>query len=90
MTEKRIALVAGASREIRKATAELLAKNNFYVFAMVPRMDRLEQIRCENIEPICLDVADADAISALVDYAIASKGRIDLLVNNAGWLVHRI
>ncbi len=81
----RVALVTGASSGIGKATAELLAKNNFYVFAMARRMDRLEQICCENIEPICLDVTDADAIRAVVDHVMASKGRIDLLVNNAGY-----
>lgn len=82
---QRIALVTGASSGIGKATAQLLAKNGFYVFAMARRMDLLEQIRSENIEPICLDVTDATAIQKTVEHAITTKGRIDVLVNNAGY-----
>ncbi len=82
---QRIALVTGASSGIGKATAELLAGNGYYVFAMARRMERLEQIRAENIEPICLDVTDAEAIRAAVKHAITTKGRIDVLVNNAGY-----
>ncbi|MDH5479594.1 MAG: SDR family NAD(P)-dependent oxidoreductase [Nitrosomonas sp.] len=82
---QRIALVTGASSGIGKATAELLARNGYYVFAMARRMDRLEQIRSDNIEPVCLDVTDAKAIQAAVNQAMQTKGRIDVLVNNAGY-----
>lgn len=82
---QRIALVTGASSGIGKATAELLADNGYYVFAMARRMDRLEQIRAQNLEPICLDVTDAEAIRAAVSHVITTKGRIDVLVNNAGF-----
>ncbi|GJL74043.1 MAG TPA: short-chain dehydrogenase/reductase [Nitrosomonas sp.] len=82
---QRIALVTGASSGIGKATAELLAKNNYYVFVMARRKDRLEAIRSDNIEPIQLDVTDGKAIEAAVYHAVATKGRIDLLVNNAGY-----
>lgn len=82
---QRIALVTGASSGIGKATTELLANNGFYVFAMARRKDRLEQIRSDHIEPIPLDVTDAQAVTATVDYIITTKGRIDVLVNNAGF-----
>lgn len=82
---QRIALVTGASSGIGRATALLLAKNGYYVFAMARRMYRLEQIRSDRIEPICLDVTDAAAIEAAAKHAMATKGRIDLLVNNAGY-----
>jgi len=82
---QRIALVTGASSGIGRATAELLASNGYYVFAMARRMDRLEQIRSDNIEPICLDVTNAEAIRTAVSHAITTKGRIDVVVNNAGY-----
>ena len=82
---QRVALVTGASSGIGKATAELLARNNYYVFAIARRMDRLEQMRSDHIEPIYLDVTDAEAIRASVDHVISTKGRIDVLVNNAAF-----
>jgi len=84
MTQQ-IALITGASSGIGKATAELLANNNYYVFAMARRIERLEQFRSENIEPIRLDVTDAEGIKSAVNHAMTTKGRIDLLVNNAGY-----
>ena len=59
---QRIALVTGASSGIGRATAELLAKNGYYVFAVARRMDRLEQMRSDHIEPIKLDVTDEEAV----------------------------
>ncbi|MDQ3185898.1 MAG: SDR family NAD(P)-dependent oxidoreductase [Pseudomonadota bacterium] len=82
---QRIALVTGASSGIGRATAELLAKNGHYVFAAARRMDRLEQIRSDHIEPIELDVTDEEAIRGTVNHIISAKGRIDVLVNNAAF-----
>ncbi len=82
---QRIALVTGASSGIGRATAELLAGNGFYVFAMARRRERLEEIRSDHIEPIPLDVTDAEAIETAISYIITTKGRIDVLVNNAGF-----
>ena len=84
MTQK-IALVTGASSGIGRATARLLAKNDYYVFAAARRMPRLEQIRSEHIEPVRLDVMDEEAAQATVNHIMATKGRIDVLVNNAGY-----
>lgn len=84
MTQQ-VALVTGASSGIGKATAELLAKNGFYVFAMARRKDRLEQVRSDNIESIPLDATDVEAMRAAIDHIVMIKGRIDVLFNNAGF-----
>lgn len=80
---QRIALVTGASSGIGRATTELLAQNGYYVFAAARRLYRLEQIRSDHIEPICLDVTDDEAVRKAVSHIISTKGRIDVLVNNA-------
>jgi NAD(P)-dependent dehydrogenase (short-subunit alcohol dehydrogenase family) len=82
MTQK-IALVTGASSGIGRATAKLLAKNGYYVFAAARRMARLEQIRSDCIEPVRLDVTDEEAAQAAINHIMATKGRIDVLINNA-------
>ena len=40
---QRIAFVTGASSGIGRATAELLARKGYYVFAVARRMNRLEE-----------------------------------------------
>jgi len=82
---QRIALVTGASSGIGRATAMLLAENGYYVFVMARRVERLEQIRSDHIEPIPLDVTDEQAIALAITHIISTKGRIDVLVNNAGF-----
>lgn len=82
---KKIAIVTGASSGIGRVTAQLLADSSYYVFAAARRMHRLEEIRSDNIEPIQLDVTDAEGINNLVAHAEATRGRIDLLVNNAAF-----
>lgn len=84
MTRK-IALVTGASSGIGRATARLLAKNDYYVFAAARRTPRLEQIRSDHIEPVTLDVMDEEAAQVTVNHIMATKGRIDVLINNAGY-----
>ena len=82
---QKIALVTGASSGIGKATAELLAANGYFVFAIARRMERLEPMRCGQIEPIHLDVVDGEGIRSVVEHIISTKGRIDVLVNNAAY-----
>lgn len=80
---QRIALVTGASSGIGRAAAELLAQNGYYVFAVARRLYRLEEIRSDRIEPIELDVTDEEGINRAVSHIISTRGRIDVLVNNA-------
>jgi NAD(P)-dependent dehydrogenase (short-subunit alcohol dehydrogenase family) len=80
---QRIALVTGASSGIGRAAAELLAQNGYYVFAVARRLYRLEEIRSDRIEPIELDVTDEEGINRAVGHIISTRGRIDVLVNNA-------
>jgi NADP-dependent 3-hydroxy acid dehydrogenase YdfG len=80
-----IALVTGASGGIGKAITETLAANGFYVFAAARRMDRLENLRSDSIEPLKLDVTDRDTIQEAIQQIQSTKGRIDVLVNNAGY-----
>lgn len=84
MTQQ-IALVTGASSGIGKAIAEHLAAKGYYVFASARGMKKLEALRHQNIEPLQLDVTDSETIASAIEHIKATKGRIDALVNNAGY-----
>lgn len=87
-TADKIALVTGASSGLGKAMAEYLSNRGYYVFAAARSMDKLEAMRSEKTEPIQLDVTDMSSVSKSVKHIITSKGRLDLLVNSAGYGVY--
>jgi NAD(P)-dependent dehydrogenase (short-subunit alcohol dehydrogenase family) len=87
-SNQQVVLVTGASSGIGKAIAEDLANQSHYVFASARSMDKLEAMRSSNIEPLQLDVTDPEAIQAAVAHIQSTKGRIDVLINNAGYGIY--
>jgi 3-oxoacyl-[acyl-carrier protein] reductase len=83
------AIVTGASRGIGRAIALALASRGAHVVA-VARGDNaaatVDAIRAADgsAESASVDVTDADAFTTLVKAVAAARGRIDVLVNNAG------
>lgn len=84
MTVK-VALVTGASSGIGDATARRLAQLGYTVYAVARRADRMAALKEQGIRTEAADVTDDAALVALVDKIIAATGRIDVLVNNAGY-----
>lgn len=82
MEERRVALVTGASSGIGEATAERLAKAGFKVYGTRRRGgDALPR----PFEWLPLDVTSDASVATSVRYLIEAEGRVDLLVNNAGF-----
>src|SRR5215211_6648559 len=81
MTTK-IALVTGASSGIGQATAERLAKAGYKVYGTSRRG---AQAGKQSFEMLSLDVTSDDSVEAAVAEVMRRDGRIDLLVNNAGF-----
>ncbi|MEU4217912.1 oxidoreductase [Actinoplanes sp. NPDC026623] len=81
----RVAIVTGASAGIGAATSRLLRERGFQVYAVARRLDRMASLAALGIHPIRADVTDEADLAALVDRVIAESGRIDVLVNNAGY-----
>ena len=81
-SQKPVALVTGASSGIGQATAELLAAHGFTVFgtSRTPREDK------RSYTWLPLDVRSDDSVQAAIQSLLAQAGRIDLLVNNAGYV----
>lgn len=86
----RVAIVTGCSTGIGLFTAVRLARAGFHVIATMRDPGRKQALMDEAaragvaIEIKALDVTVPASITACVDEVIATHGRIDLLVNNAG------
>lgn len=77
-----VALVTGASSGIGQATAQRLADAGYTVFG-TSRRAALTGPR--SFEMLTLDVTSDESVAAVVNEVIRQAGRIDLLVNNAGF-----
>ncbi|WP_079418439.1 oxidoreductase [Thiomonas intermedia] len=82
MKNRRIALVTGASSGIGQATAELLAKAGHKVYGTSRRGG---EAGGRAFEMLPLDVTSDASVAAAVERLMQLEGRIDLLVNNAGF-----
>ncbi|SMC41516.1 oxidoreductase [Janibacter indicus] len=87
MTDSHVALVTGASSGIGEAAAVALAEAGWTVVGAARRLERLESLRTKGVTPHVVDVSDDDSMVTLVDDVVAEHGRIDVLVNNAGYSV---
>lgn len=81
----KVALVTGASSGIGAATALKLQGLGYTVYAAARRIDRMRDLAKAGINVLALDVTDDASMQAGIDKIIALSGRIDVLVNNAGY-----
>ena len=75
-------LVTGASSGIGQSTARLLAAHGFTVFGTARKPDSAKR---EPFTMLALDVRSDESVRACVAQVIAKAGRLDVLVNNAGY-----
>lgn len=80
-----IVLVTGASSGIGYSSAIDLAKKGHKVYGAARRLDRMEPLREYGIVPVSLDVTSEESMQACVAGILEAEGRIDVLVNNAGY-----
>src|SRR6478736_8686160 len=80
-----VAFVTGASTGIGFETAKKLASAGFTVYAGARRVELMEPLKASGVKVMALDVTDEASMSAAVGEVLAAHGRIDVLVNNAGY-----
>ena len=73
-------VITGASGGIGRATAELFASRGHTVYGLSRRAGDLESVRY-----ISTDVTDEDSVKSAFERIRSEVGRIDLLINNAGF-----
>jgi NADP-dependent 3-hydroxy acid dehydrogenase YdfG len=83
------ALVTGATSGIGRATARILAKNNYKIILCGRREDRLTALEKElseytEIHTLSFDVRDKKAVFESINSLPEAFSTIDILINNAG------
>ncbi|WP_040167568.1 oxidoreductase [Microbacterium gorillae] len=85
MANEPVAIVTGASSGIGAVSASALHRAGFVVYAVARRVDRMSALAAEGIRTLGMDVTDESSATAGVARVLAERGRIDVLVNNAGY-----
>lgn len=87
----KVAIITGASSGIGEATARRFAEGGYTVVLAARRKDLLDTIASEITREggqalsVPTDLSDASQTSALVRQTLGTYGRVDVLVNNAGY-----
>ncbi|MGL5823252.1 MAG: oxidoreductase [Nocardioides sp.] len=80
-----VALVTGASSGIGAQTALGLQESGFLVYGVARRVERMRGLADRAVKVFEMDVTDDAAMVAGIDRILQEVGRIDVLVNNAGY-----
>jgi NAD(P)-dependent dehydrogenase (short-subunit alcohol dehydrogenase family) len=78
-------LITGCSSGIGAAMALAFKRKGHHVYATARRIESLAPLQGEGIQALALDVNDDASINAALDTVKREAGRIDVLVNNAGF-----
>ncbi|NJL56680.1 SDR family NAD(P)-dependent oxidoreductase [bacterium] len=83
---KQVVLITGASSGFGELTAEkLLAMDRYIVYASARRVEKMESLKQQGAHILKMDVTDNDTVVAGVEQIIREQGKIDVLLNNAGY-----
>ena len=81
----KVALVTGGSSGIGEKTALRLKGAGFTTYAVARRVNLMEPLEAAGVHTFAMDLTDEASMVGGIDRIIAEQGRIDVLVNNAGY-----
>ncbi len=81
----KVVLITGASSGIGEETVRRLMTAGYTVYAGARRLDRMKSLADAGAHVLALDLTDDASIAAAVDTVMQETGRIDVLINNAGY-----
>jgi len=82
---KKVILITGASSGMGKVFARDLAKEGHLVYGAARREDMLADLHQYGVKTLPLDVTNDESMQHCVSEILQKEGRIDVLVNNAGY-----
>ena len=81
----KVILITGASSGIGYEAARGLAERGHHVYAAARRTELMEPLRPLGVIPLKMDVTDEASMQEGVSRVLEAEGRIDILINNAGY-----
>lgn len=81
----KVVLITGASAGMGKETVKLLLKRGYTVYGAARRVENMKDIASLGARVLQMDVTDEDSMVSGVNALIKAEGRIDILINNAGF-----
>jgi NAD(P)-dependent dehydrogenase (short-subunit alcohol dehydrogenase family) len=81
----KVALVTGGSSGIGEASALKLHELGYTTYAAARRVQRMDHLTKAGVRTLAMDVTDEESMQAAVKRILAEQGRIDVLVNGAGY-----
>jgi len=89
----KVAIITGSSAGIGRSTALLFAQRGALVTIHGRRQEKLDEVAEEILTTsgrkpviVCGDIEDSNVRKQLIDLTVEQHGRIDVLVNNAGYV----
>lgn len=84
-SSRKVILITGASSGIGYDAALILAGQGHKVYGAARRVELMDGLREKGVVPVRMDVTDEQSMLDGVQSIIDAEGRIDVLVNNAGY-----
>lgn len=81
----KVVLVTGGTSGIGKATAKLLSQKGFIVYAVGRDTSKAQDLKNFGVHLEFMDMEDEESMKRVVSKIVNESGRIDVLVNNAGY-----
>lgn len=81
----KVAIITGASSGMGKSTAYNLLQQGYKVYGAARRVDRMKDLQAKGMEVVQLDLTQDESIMNAVNTILEKEGRVDILINNAGY-----
>ncbi len=82
---KKVILITGASSGMGKVTAKELIEQGHTVYTVALRIDQMQDLKTLGGHPLQMDITINDDIEKVVNTIVKREGKIDVLINNAGY-----
>lgn len=85
---EKVILVTGASSGIGKECATALIERGHCVYGAARRIDKMQDLVAAGGKSLEMDVSNETQIKSAIETIMTDQGRIDVLVNNAGYAIY--